>query len=352
MLLVAYNGPQLQQIIGQVAMTVVNVNTITVTNLKDTGEGSLRDAIQEINKSIARTNVIDFDVKGTITLASALDWIAVKNVKIEGPGMNDLTIQRDPNAAHFQIFHFSRNSSAEVDEVTIANGWASGNQEAGGGIFATGSLTLKDVDITNNKADGFGGGIYMASESGLTLSHSFIDQNESRSSGGGIFIVGQALITSSHVFSNHAGHEGGAIDIFGFASVTVTGGSQIYGNDADSNGGGIANSGNLTMLGGLLQKNETKRDGYSRGGGLYNLTSTGSASLNSVDIERNQADKGGGVYAELGKLVLNNCVLSNNIAKLGAGGAFWQKEGKGTIIRSGGTITDPIAPDKDPPKKA
>src|SRR5437764_14980224 len=74
--------------------------TRTVTNLNDSGPGSLRDAIAASGSG----DTINFAVTGTIVLTSA-SLIVNHNLTIQGSGANSLTITRSSNFI-FRIFYF------------------------------------------------------------------------------------------------------------------------------------------------------------------------------------------------------------------------------------------------------
>src|SRR5581483_10746624 len=67
----------------------VSAATITVTNTNDSGAGSLRQAIADAMPG----DTINFSVTGAITLTSGALGIT-KNLTIQGPGANQLTVQR------------------------------------------------------------------------------------------------------------------------------------------------------------------------------------------------------------------------------------------------------------------
>ena len=66
--------------IGAADAEAQGTTTFTVTNLLDSGPGSLREAITDANASNAGTKIIVFDVvdNGTINLASDLPEITVR----------------------------------------------------------------------------------------------------------------------------------------------------------------------------------------------------------------------------------------------------------------------------------
>src|SRR5204863_962082 len=136
---------------------------IVVTNTNDTGPGSLRQALADVNDG----DTITFAVTGTIGLTSG-ELFVNNNVTISGPGANMLTITRN-SATHFRIFHILQHT-VTIEGLSIINGLAQGNAPGpGGGIFCEDeefnnerlTVTVNDCVISGNTAgggSGFGGG--------------------------------------------------------------------------------------------------------------------------------------------------------------------------------------------------
>jgi predicted outer membrane repeat protein len=182
--------------------------------------------------------------------------------------------------------------------ATIRDTLVSGNSaNRGGGILTGGGMTtIIGCTITGNTA---------ADEhlsNGITL----IGQ------GGGIFNEGGQLTAQHSLISGNSATEGGGIFNY-FASVEVRD-SCLTGNSA-TEGGAIYNdaSGTLAVHGSTFSGN-TASDG---GGGLYNL---GTATLQESTLSGNSAGSGGGgIFNHAsGALTLNDSVVVNNIAPLGA----------------------------------
>src|SRR5688572_3634897 len=74
--------------------------TITVTNLNDSGAGSLRQAIISANAN-ADASAITFGtgLAGTINLSSALPYLGT-SMTINGPGANVITVRRNGTASY------------------------------------------------------------------------------------------------------------------------------------------------------------------------------------------------------------------------------------------------------------
>lgn len=206
-----------------------NAVTITVTNLNDSGPGSLRQAIADA----ASGDTIKFSVTGRISLRSS-QLVVNKNLSIQGPGAGQLTISGN-NAS--RVFYIG--VMATLDGMTISDGYS---LDYGGGIFASAPLTLRNSTVSGNTAV-FGGGI--ASGGGyfdsMTVVNSTVTGNTATAFGGGIF--GNANIINSTVSDNLTEGVGGGI----FADdsrITITN-STISGNSAMYVCGGIYNNDGL-----------------------------------------------------------------------------------------------------------
>ena len=148
------------------------LSTIEVTNLNDSGPGSLRAAMQ----AAIHQDVITFadGLEGTIQLTSGpmtfnLDWVnapppAFTEVTVIGPGADRLTIDAGGNSMIFDMggtSSFFKNFS--MGGITIRGGHA----PIGGAISAGGFLQVFDCYFTENTSteDGFGnaggGALYM-----------------------------------------------------------------------------------------------------------------------------------------------------------------------------------------------
>ena len=121
------------------------LSTFSVTNLADSGPGSLRAAITAANTSPG-ADVINFapGLHGTITLSSELS--VTDDLTIDGPSANQLTVSGG-NAT--RVFHVSGSSThLAIDGLTIANGLAAvpGGNALGGGLLNEGaSVSLSQV---------------------------------------------------------------------------------------------------------------------------------------------------------------------------------------------------------------
>src|SRR5262249_28470036 len=154
-------------------------STLTVTNNRDSGAGSLRAEIAAARSK--DTIVFAPSVDGaTITLTSGQLEIS-KNVTIQGPGAGLLTGSGDLQSPVFQV---DQKVTVTVSGMTMSNGHAGylGNLYSydGGGILNLGTLTVSGCILSGNSAGdspfysygehGNGGGMYNAGT--LTVSNS------------------------------------------------------------------------------------------------------------------------------------------------------------------------------------
>jgi autotransporter-associated beta strand protein len=174
---------------GTVDIGAFEANDLVVTNLNDSGPGSLRDALTQSN-NIPGTVVIDFQpgLTGTISLTTAHleidhdDWI-------RGPGASQITVDGNLNFWCFGVdsqyktgsFYVaiygltmtrgeqvlgltdgrggaisSRNSSPSPDLLTVANCVIENSVNSG--IYAEDRLSVLNCQILNNTGQGINGG--------------------------------------------------------------------------------------------------------------------------------------------------------------------------------------------------
>ncbi len=154
-----------------------SASTIAVANLNDSGPGSLREAIKDASPGDTITVP-----PGEITLASPLE--VKENLTILGAGAGASVISGGGSS---RVFTIAAEPTVTLQRLEITGGVE--NAE-GGGIDATGNLTLREVLVTGNRAGGgfknpgFGGGIESAHGS-LTLIDSTVSDNTAGGGGEG-----------------------------------------------------------------------------------------------------------------------------------------------------------------------
>lgn len=201
------------------ALVVRSAGATTVTNLDDSGAGSLRAAVA----ATAPGGVVDFapGLTGTITLTSPID---VNGLTITGPGASALTISGG-NAARQLVM----SGATTLEGVTIADGLATDN--------VTGAITysldsgphiLRDCRIENNASSGTAGGAVVA-VTDLTVERCTFSNNVGTGSSIGALEVGAVtthtvgFVVRDSVFTgNQSVSGGGGIGALATQSATAT----------------------------------------------------------------------------------------------------------------------------------
>lgn len=295
--------------------TLISAATITVKSTADAGgpcsgpDCTLREAIA----TAVSGGTINFSLPAgsTITLTSG-QLLINKNLTINGPGANLLTVQRGAAAGNSRIFNINSNFNVTISGLTIANGHV-GNGGAGG-IYNEGTLTLTASIISGNSAI----------------------------SGGGISNYGKLTMTNSTVSDNMAfSGNGGGIDNSGTNTVTITS-SSISGNSASSEGGGIySNGGTVNLFNSTVSGNsDTDVNGLLLGGGIYNL---GTFNITNSTISGNSSNGGGGILCDNGTVTITNSTISTNSANFNSGGIYTSSAS--TVIARNTIIALNTAPD-------
>jgi hypothetical protein len=325
-----------------------DLDTIEVTNLNDSGAGSLRQAVTDATGN-DRADTIVFDpalfASGaqTLTLTSGGLDVAGEGdndaFNIIGPGSSLLTISGNNSS---QIFMAVRDHTdhtsygpANTSAVSIAGmtltggkfGYVYGVTGYGGGAVVSqysGDLTLDHVVFKNNNASGnyHGGGVYFLDSShSVSISNSTFDSNSAGTSAGGALLVGQNVSISNSTFvGNTSTRSGGAATITAKGNLSISN-STFYGNTAGSTGnnrGGALDiengTGTLRIVNSTIVGNHlTTSAGQGGGGGLFvrnntielynNLIANNTSSFNGPDIVAYQSGVIGGSNNIIGTAV-------------------------------------------------
>jgi Novel STAND NTPase 1 len=227
-----------------------------VTNLQDSGTGSLRWAIESAPPG--STITFDASLQGTLRLTDGLH--ISKQLFIRGPGAGRLTLNGNPinnfavtvtptSSVTINGLTFTSSSLFNAGTLTLINSTISGNANSGnlyslygGGIDNNGTLTLINSTVSGNRTDGSGGGIYNNHLGRLTIISSTISGNLADTGGGGISNDGGTLtLINSTISDNIAQGSGGGILNGSTGAQTEMIFCTIYGNTSNESGGGIWN---------------------------------------------------------------------------------------------------------------
>jgi hypothetical protein len=361
------------------------VGTLTVTNLNDSGVGSLRSELAQAHDG----DTISFDpsLKGTITLTSG-ELKVGGDVKIEGPGSANLSISGNHASRVFEILS---GADAAISGLTVTDGVANA---PGSGVNLVG-----------------GGGIFVAHDAKVTLTGSVVRGNIGNSTsatavapglvagtGGGIFNAGTLTLIDDLISGNTA-NTGSALDVIG-GQVNASGGGIFNRRDAtltlvrttvinntanggassflsDAEGGGIVSSGILSLTDAVVSGNianagpvtaDRSATSSGAGGGLMIMGGTvtvansffldntaNTASASATNLQSGLVDvrgEGGGIFNQ-GALTVTTTAFSGNVANSGSatGGFVATVTGYGGAIDNHGSpltatglgVTDNIA---------
>src|SRR5262249_26750387 len=193
-------------------------STFTVTNLLDTGAGSLRSAVADANANSGADD-INFAVTGTIALTSG-ELDIRDSLTINGPGESALTVSGEGRS---RVFAIVGAPTVTIAGLRVAYGWTT--DSPGGGISMTGgTVTLDHVTVYGDFAVGSPGSYYGLDEFGNG------SYSVGNGVGGGLYVAGGTLnLDQSTVSGNHARGGSGTNYV-----------SSSYGNGGRGEGGGLS----------------------------------------------------------------------------------------------------------------
>lgn len=226
---------------------------------------------------------------------------------VHGAGM-DTVLRIDAEGIDVSVEGISLRGGAATDRVTFNDT----TFLAGGGVFCerAASLTLEEVGIHANEAE-IGGGLFAAGGCQLSTSGVQVTNNIASMFGGGVLL-----------------HEGRGLALQGLEVST----------NASGTGGGVLLWGvvETELRGALIEANSA-----NFGGGLAVIESA--ASLIDFDAARNISFVGGGVSVHLSDLAIEGASISENTAEEYGGGVY--VEGESTLGLTHSTLVGNVASD-------
>ncbi len=222
---------------------VAHAKSAVVTNLNDTGLGSLRQALAPQGTEDI-TVTFQAGLSGTLVLKSPLVLAAATpTVTITGPGAKALAIdgslivQAPASGNYGNLLDASAAGTAlKLTDVTLQNATAS----RGGCLHTARATELARVHLKGCKATNaaFPGGGVRATGPSLTVSDSTLSANTSAWNGGAIEAVGNVQLTNVTLYGNVADAAGGGLAL-GPGSTATLAAVTVTANYAKGHGGGL-----------------------------------------------------------------------------------------------------------------
>ena len=229
----------------------------TVSNLNDSGAGSLRQALLDANAAPGADRVLfQSTLSGTITLTSGNQLPITDAVQVLGPGADRLAVSGNNSTRILYVVPPTPGVPVTISGLTLRDGRTT---SSGGGILnGSATLTVERSVISGNAAGSGdpGGGIYAGQGSLTVISSSITGNSAYRGAGIDSLQSGPYPVTieNSTISANHATLLGGGVsfqDPFNFGAPLTIRSSTISGNRSDSGtygGGGLfQNKGTVSL---------------------------------------------------------------------------------------------------------
>jgi fibronectin-binding autotransporter adhesin len=280
-----------------------------------------------------------------------------------------------------RVFFISGTVEVTLENLTVTHGIITGlalcPESCGGGILATGPLTLSNVTVFSNSSDrqgggiaalsstyiidsrlfenvattgfGLGGGLY--AEGPVIVNNSRLENNTSGNVAGGLYTFGHPLVITSAVISNNRslGNTGGGVYISfatGQSGTVVISDTVFYGNRSGEGGSLLSASGG--GLSGFNAFAEVTNSRFENNrcflancvGGAIRLSggflSFPELIMRSTQVISNQAGAEGGGAAVNGTVFISDSNFERNFA---GGGLTAFSDGGGAILADSAYIT-------------
>jgi hypothetical protein len=272
-----------------------------------------------------QTGTIEAAVLAVANYASVLATFSVTNTSDAGAGSLRDAISQANTAAGADVINFTGSifKDAVPDQITLTSGELLINSD----ITITGTGASK-LSISGNNASRV---FEIDTASKVTISGLFITQGkESAVSGGGIANSGTLTLKNSIVIGNTSNSGGG---IYNGGTLTLN--NSTVSDNTSNFGGGIDNLGTLTLNNSTVSGNTAVF-----GGGIYN---NDTLTLNNSTVSGNTSNFGGGI-ANSSTLTLNNSTISGNTA-IRQGGGISNNGSVSTLTLKNSTVSGNTAKD-------
>ncbi|MEM9777130.1 MAG: choice-of-anchor Q domain-containing protein, partial [Chloroflexota bacterium] len=193
--------------------------------------------------------------------------------------------------------------------ITAGNDAFSGGTASGLALNSS-SPTVQNIHFIGNKGL-LGGGLSMSNSSSPQIADIIIENNLANSRGGGIYIDNSSpTIQNVSIIGNESLSQGGGI--YSVGSVITLTNIAVQGNSTTIDGGGIflATGDNSVLDNILISGNIASNNSGSEGGGLHIFDSD--ITISNLTIVGNFASLGGGIANNFGTLNLNNSIVWGN----------------------------------------
>lgn len=283
------------------------------------GVCTLRAAIQESNALIDADRIsLPAGIYSLTLIGANEDRAATGDLDISDDvtisGASATTTVIDGNHSD-RIFDFHSGRTFALNALTLRNGDVLANNGSGGAIYQqSGTLTVNDSIITNNRA-GYGGGLYPVAYSTLLLNRSTVSNNTATSYGGGIcnFTFATTHITDSTVTGNTANRGGGLFNSFR-SSTTITG--STFNNNTGSYGGALHTEwgqGSISLTNSTFSGNHAAVSGgaldITRGDDTVTLANV---TLSGNGVTTTASAGGGGINSVSTSFTVRNSLIAGN----------------------------------------
>ena len=257
----------------------LNLNIRTFTDLQNAI--GLVTGTLTLNQNVAMTAKEAADFTNGITIN--------KDITIDGKGH---TIDAKNLG---RIFSIGEGFTVTLTNATLINGKAT----EGGAIYNDGSLTLSDVKLSDNAADGYGGAVFNNGE--LVVSDSVFDSNDVLNRGSASVDYGGAAIYNWY---------DGTLTVSGS---NFTNNIKNYKN-GDNLVGAITTIGNATVSGSNFVNNSGRWGGAISATGAELRKNSSTLTVSNTIFKDNSALYAGAVYIWGSNYNIADCVFDNNTA--------------------------------------